>query len=119
MAKILIAEDSKTQLYYLKSILEQESHEIDTATDGEMAEKKAMSRRYDLIILDIVMPKKNGYEVCRFLKNKAEFKHIPILICSIKNLEIDKMWGLKQGASDFIVKPYNKDDLLASIQKYL
>lgn len=119
MAKILIVDDSKTQLHYLKSILEEQSHEIDTASDGKMAEQMAMSRTYDLIILDIVMPRKNGYEVCRFLKKKAEFKHVPILICSVKNLEIDRIWGSKQGASDFIVKPYKEDDLLALVQKHL
>jgi twitching motility two-component system response regulator PilH len=116
---MFIADDSKTQLTYIKNILVEKSHNIDTATDGEMAEKMALSDKYDLVILDIVMPKKNGYEVCRVLKKSTQYKDRPILICSVKNLEIDKIWSMKQGASDFIVKPYKKDDLLASIEKYL
>jgi twitching motility two-component system response regulator PilH len=119
MSKILIADDSATGRLFIAKILEENSHEIDMAADGEMAENMAMSGSYDLIILDVVMPHKNGFQVCRDLKKTEKLKNTPILMCTIKGMESDKFWAKKQGASDFIVKPFSKQQLIEYVNRLL
>ncbi len=119
MARILIAEDSATDLEYIKSALKETGHELIVAMDGEEAERKAKTENPDLIILDVVMPKKNGYQVCRDLKKDEKFKNIPIIMVTSKSQESDKFWGKKQGADEYITKPYEPIDLLLAVKKYL
>jgi twitching motility two-component system response regulator PilH len=119
MAKILIAEDSETELRLIKEILKETSHEIITAADGEEAERKALEESVDMVILDVVMPKKNGFQVCRDLRTNKSFSTVPIIMVSSKNQESDKAWGLKQGATEYITKPFAPLDLLVAIKKHL
>lgn len=119
MARILVAEDSITDLQYIKESLKDTGHEIITAMDGEEAEQKARSENIDLIILDIVMPKKNGFQVCRSLKKDEQFKHIPIIMTTSKTQESDKFWGLKQGADEYLTKPFEPIDILLAVKKHL
>jgi len=119
MAKILIAEDSATELRLIKDILKETSHDIITACDGEEAERMALEGSVDLVILDVVMPKKNGFQVCRDLRANKSFSIVPIIIVSSKNQESDKAWGLKQGATEYITKPFVPLDLLIAIKKHL
>ncbi len=119
MAKILVAEDSLTDLQYIKETLTGTGHEVITAMDGDEAEEKARSEAVDLIVLDVVMPKKNGFQVCRSLKKDEKFKHIPIIMTTSKTQESDRFWGLKQGADEYITKPFEPIDLLLAIKKHL
>lgn len=119
MGKILIADDSNTERLFISKILEEHAHEIDMAIDGEMAETMALKGAYDLIILDVVMPKKNGFQVCRDLKKTEKLKNTPILMCTIKGMQSDKFWAKKQGASDFIVKPFSKQQLIDHVNRLL
>lgn len=119
MARILIAEDSTTELAFLQEILKGTAHELLTAGDGLEAEKIARSTRIDLIILDVIMPGKNGFQVCRSLKKDPKFCHIPIIILTSKSGESDKFWGMKQGANEYIVKPYEPVDILLAVKKHL
>lgn len=119
MAKILVADDSATELKFIREVLKEGNHEIITAGDGEEAEKKARSEAVELVILDIVMPKKNGYQVCRELRTDSKLGSIPIIMLSSKNLESDKLWGLKQGANEYLTKPVTPIDLLHAVKKHL
>ncbi len=119
MARILVAEDSVTDLEYVRNTLKDTGHEIVTAADGEEAEKKIRSERFDLIILDVIMPKKNGFQVCRDLKRDAELKDIPVIMITSKSQESDRFWGMKQGANEYITKPYEPDELLSAVKKYI
>jgi DNA-binding response OmpR family regulator len=119
MAKILLAEDSNTDLAYLMEALKKTSHEIITARDGQEAEAKAKSEGVDLIVLDVIMPKKNGFQVCRSLKKDPAMQHIPIILTTSKSGESDKFWGKKQGADEYITKPYEPVDILLAIKKHL
>lgn len=119
MARILIAEDSATDMEYIKNALKETGHELIFATDGEEAERKAKTENPDLIILDVVMPKKNGYQICRDLKKDERFKNIPIIMVTSKSQESDKFWGKKQGADEYITKPFEPIDLLLAVKKYL
>lgn len=119
MARILLAEDSATELSYLQEILKDTPHELSYATNGLEAEEKARSGLYDLIILDVVMPKKDGFRICRSLKRDERFKHIIIILTTSKDGESDKFWGRKQGADEYITKPFEPDELLSAVKKHL
>ncbi|MDW7646180.1 MAG: response regulator [Desulfuromonadales bacterium] len=119
MAKILIADDSPTELAFLQETLKGTSHEIIIARDGKEAEEKARTQPVDLIILDVVMPNKNGFQVCRDLKKDPKFSSIPIIITTSKSGDSDKFWGKKQGADEYITKPYEPVDILLAIKKHL
>ncbi len=119
MAKILIAEDSETELAYLQDILNSTPHEITTTRDGLAAEAAVRSNRFDLIILDVIMPGKNGFQVCRQLKTDPALTDIPVILLTSKSEASDKFWGKKQGANAYITKPYDPMELLLEMKKLL
>ncbi|WP_305046985.1 response regulator transcription factor [Geoalkalibacter sp.] len=119
MAKILLVEDSNTDLTFLQKTLQVLPHELITAKDGEDAEAKVAAQKVDLIVLDVIMPKKNGFQVCRTLKKDPRFQHIPIIITTSKTAESDKFWGERQGADEYLTKPLAPAELLATVKKYL
>lgn len=112
---ILVVEDSPTDQKYLTDILLKKGYQVSTAESGEEAITKARQLQPDLVLMDIVLPGQNGYQVTRELTNDARTKHIPVIICSTKGQETDRVWGLRQGARDYIVKPVGQADLLAKI----
>lgn len=116
--RILVAEDSAVDLAFIKAVLGETHHEIIVATDGEEAERKARSEDIDLILLDVIMPKKNGFQVCRDLKRDEKCRRIPIILLTSKLQESDKFWGLKQGANEYITKPFEPIDLLIAVKKH-
>jgi twitching motility two-component system response regulator PilH len=119
MAKILVAEDSMTELQMIKDILKDTSHDIISSADGEEAEKKARTEAVDMIILDVIMPKKNGFQVCRDLRADKKFSSLPIIMVSSKDQESDKAWGMKQGATEYLTKPFTPLELILAVKKHL
>ena len=119
MAKILIADDSLAELQIFQAALQSTGHTIVTAMDGEAAEAKVKSEKIDLIILDVVMPKKNGFQVCRDIKSNDQYKNIPVIMVTSKDQESDKFWGMKQGANEYLIKPFTQEDLLKAVKKYI
>ncbi len=119
MAKILIADDSVAELQILQQTLQSTGHSIITVLDGEAAEEKIKSEKIDLIILDVIMPKKNGFQVCRDIKSNDQYKKIPIIMVTSKDQESDKFWGMKQGADEYLTKPFKPEDLLKAVKKYI
>ena len=119
MAKILIIEDSQTDIQFIKSVLQPLGHTLAVAMDGEEGERMIRAEPYDLIILDVVMPKKNGFQLCRDIKKDEALKHIPILILTSKDQDSDKLWGEKQGADAFLKKTGDAMELLVAIRKLL
>lgn len=117
MAKILIAEDSITDSKYIESILEDKGYELIFAKDGEEAERLIQNEIFDLILLDVVMPKKNGFQLCRQIKKNEKTKHIPVVLITSKREESDIFWGKMQGADEYITKPFEPIDLLVVIRK--
>lgn len=118
MAKILIAEDSDTELAFLMEILKETNHEITVTRDGLEAEAAAKTGAFDLVILDVIMPGKNGFQVCRTLKKDPKCT-APIILLTSKSENSDKFWGMKQGADEYITKPYNPVDLLLAIRQHI
>ncbi len=119
MAKILIADDSLAELQILSQALQPTGHTILTVMDGEAAEAKVKSEKIDLVILDVIMPKKNGFQVCRDIKSNDQYKNIPVIMVTSKDQESDKFWGMKQGADEYLTKPFKPEDLLKAVKKYI
>lgn len=113
--KILIVDDSPTERQYLNEILVKGGFDVVTSDSGEDALAKAKMLKPDLILMDVVMPGMNGFQATRAITRDAETKNIPVLICTTKSQETDKIWGLRQGAADYMVKPVQPDELLAKI----
>lgn len=112
---ILVVDDSKTVLSATARTLQSQGFRVLTATDGEHALAIARRERPTLIVLDIIMPKINGFEVCRQLKSDPGTKDIKILLFSCKNQDSDRFWGMRQGADCYMTKPFEDDELLETI----
>jgi len=119
MSKILIADDSLVEIKILEGILETTGHQIVIARNGEEAEKTAKDFRPDLIFLDVVMPKKNGFQVCRDLRHDPLFKTTPIILLTSKSQDSDRFWGKQQGATEYVTKPYQAEQIIEILAKYL
>ncbi len=119
MAKILIADDSLAELQIFQQALQPLGHTIVTVMDGEAAEEKLRAEKVDLIILDVIMPKKNGFQVCRDIKSNDQLKNIPVIMVTSKDQESDKFWGMKQGADEYLTKPFKAEDLVKTVKKYI
>ncbi len=116
---ILVVDDSPTALKITSDTLSEQGFRVLAASDGEEALEIASRLLPDLIVLDIILPKKNGFQVCRQLKTESATKDIKILMLSSKNQASDRFWGQKQGADAYITKPFEDEELIAAIQALL
>ena len=112
---VLVVDDSPTDRQYLSDILAKNGYKVTTAESAEEALAKVKQLRPDLVLMDVVMPGQNGFQATRTLARDESTKHIPVIICTTKGQETDKVWGMRQGARDYIVKPVAAADLLAKI----
>jgi len=117
MAKILIVEDEESILMALEDNLKMEGYEVESAVNGEEGLSKAKERQFDLIILDIMLPRLDGFEVCKRLRQAGNMT--PILMLTAKSQEIDKVLGLELGADDYVTKPFSPRELLARVKALL
>ena len=118
-SKILVVEDSPTYLRKITDFLQGLGYEVITAIDGEEALEKAVRENPSLIVLDVILPKKNGFQVCRQLKTSPATQDIKILMITSKSQDSDRFWGLKQGADEYLTKPFVEDVLLANVSRLL
>jgi twitching motility two-component system response regulator PilH len=116
---ILVVDDSPTALRLAAAPLRAQGYRVLTAVDGEQALEAALRDRPDLIVLDIILPKKNGFQVCRQLKSTPETQDIKIVLLSSKSQSSDRFWGIQQGADRYITKPFADDELLAGVRELL
>jgi twitching motility two-component system response regulator PilH len=116
---ILVVEDSPTELRGIATLLEKEGYQVVTATDGEEALHVAATRHPQVVLLDIVLPKGNGFQVCRQLKTAPETRDLKIIIVTSKTQESDRFWGLRQGADDYVMKPFDPQKLLGAVARLL
>ncbi len=126
MSRILVVEDSLSQREMISELLKGNGLTVDVAGDGLEAletlsqmTKNAAETLPNLIVLDIVMPRMNGYELCRRLKSDPKIQKIPIVMCSSKGEEFDRYWGMKQGADAYIAKPFQPAELIGTIKQLL
>jgi twitching motility two-component system response regulator PilH len=112
---ILVVDDSATERHVLSELLSRHGYQVISACTGEEGIEKARKEQPNLILMDVVMPGLNGYQATRTLTRDEATRHIPIILCTSKGQETDRIWGLRQGALDYLVKPVNAGDLLAKI----
>jgi twitching motility two-component system response regulator PilH len=119
MALILIVDDSPTELHTMRKALEKEGYQVESASDGEEAVQKAQQLKPDLIFMDIVMPRMDGFRATRALANDPATRAIPIIMITSKGEESDRFWGMRQGAVDYLVKPVSPAQLREKAQAAL
>ncbi len=113
--KVLIVDDSPTERYFLTELLTKNGFNVSVAESAEEALLKLKAHTPDLILMDVVMPGQNGFQLTRQLSKDPATQHIPVIMCTSKNQQTDRIWGLRQGARDYITKPVKADDLLGKI----
>ena len=119
MVKVLIVDDSQTLRQMVNELLTKQAIKVIEAASGLEGLEKVQEDAPDLVIVDLVMPQMNGYELCRFLKNNPTTQQIPVLICSTKSQDFDRYWGMKQGADAYLTKPFQPAELLRTIKVLL
>ena len=117
--QVQVVDDSPTDRQALSNLLQREGYDVTTAVDGEDALAKIAANPPPLIVLDIILPKMNGYQVLRQLRSDRGTRHIKVILVSSKNQESDRFWGMKQGADDYIAKPYPDEALLSAVARQL
>ncbi len=116
--KILVVDDSKTELHYLSDLLLKRGYSVRTADSGDEAMKRLAEDRPDLILMDVVMPGQNGFQLTRTITRDPRYLGLPVIMCTSKSQETDRVWGLRQGARDYVVKPVKADELVAKIKQF-
>lgn len=116
MGTILVVEDTLSEMELMSHYLRESGYTVINAVSAKEAFTLAVERKPDVIVTDIVMPGMSGFELCRNLKKHPATETVPIVICTSKNQEIDRLWGLKQGADAYITKPFTRDQLVRTIK---
>lgn len=119
MARILIVDDSPTEMFKMTELLQKQGHEVLSAEGGEQGVAMAKSELPDLILMDVVMPGINGFQATRQITRNPSTSSIPVLMVTTKNQETDRLWGERQGASGYLTKPIDSDQLLKEVSKFL
>ncbi len=119
LKKILIVDDSMAEIRLMQAVLEQAGYWSVAISDPTRIEQTLEMERPGLILLDVVMPQRNGFQVCRELKSSAEFGRIPIVMVTSKDGDSDRYWGQMQGADGYVVKPFTREQLLMEVRRFL
>lgn len=119
MSTVLVVDDSQTVRQMLSELLQKGGLTVVEAVNGLEAKAKIQAKLPDLVITDLIMPEMNGYELCRWMKNDPSAQNIPILVCSTKDQEFDRYWGMKQGADAYITKPFQPGEMLQTVKQLL
>ena len=114
--KVLVVDDSKTELMFLTDLLQKNGFAVTTAENAEEAQRRLEQAKPDLILMDVVMPGQNGFQLTRTISRDPRFADVPIIMCTSKNQETDRVWGMRQGARDYITKPVDQAELLTKIK---
>ena len=119
MAKVMIVDDSPTEVHVLQTMLTKNGHEVIVATSGEEGVEMAKTEMPDLVLMDVVMPGMNGFQATRQLSKNTETASIPVIMVTTKDQETDKVWAMRQGAKDYIVKPVQEKALIEHVNMVL
>lgn len=119
MKKILIVDDSQAETLLIERMLGAAGYAALSVNDPLEVERMVAAQRPDLILLDVIMPRRNGFQICRDLKQNAEYSKVPILVVTSKNTESDRFWAKQQGADGYVAKPFTEQELLLGVSKLL
>jgi twitching motility two-component system response regulator PilH len=117
--KILLVDDSKTELHHLSDVLGKRGYKVRTAENADDAMRRLAEDKPDLILMDVVMPGQNGFQLTRNITRDPRWSTVPVIMCTSKNQETDKVWGMRQGARDYLTKPVKEKTLLSLINEAL
>jgi twitching motility two-component system response regulator PilH len=115
---VLVVDDSKTELMFLTDLLQKNGFAVKTAENADDAMRRLEEEQPDLILMDVVMPGQNGFQLTRAITRDPRFVDVPVIMCTSKNQETDKVWGMRQGARDYVVKPVDPKELVAKIRAF-
>ncbi len=118
ISNILLVDDSKTELHVLSDMLTKRGFHVRTAASGDEAMRRLAEAKPDLILMDVVMPGQNGFQLTRAITRDPRFADVPVIMCTSKSQETVRVWGLRQGARDYVVKPVQADELIAKIRQF-
>ncbi len=116
MTVVLVVEDTASEQDVIVSYLVEGGYTVISAANGQEALKKIEGKKPDVVVTDLVMPGMSGLELCRSLKKNSTTKDVPIIACTSKNQELDKLWGMKQGINIYITKPFSREDILRAVR---
>jgi chemotaxis family two-component system response regulator PixH len=116
MGTILIVEDTPSEMELISHYLRQSGYSVVGAVSAKEALSRAVELKPDVIITDVVMPGMSGFELCRSLKKHPVTEHVPVILCTSKSQEIDRLWGMKQGASAYLMKPFTSEQLVRVVR---
>jgi twitching motility two-component system response regulator PilH len=116
--KVLIVDDSPAQVKLMQGLLETEGYKPVGINDPRRVEEAIAAERPSLILLDVIMPERNGFQICRELKSNAEYSAIPVIMVTSKDSVSDKYWGEQQGADGYVTKPFTRDELLRAVRRF-
>ncbi len=119
MGTILVVEDSATQRQMMTEFLEGKDFQVTIARNGVEALERILDSSPDVVLLDVLLPQMNGYEVCRRIKKTPKTQDIPVIMCSAKTTEVDRYWGLKVGADAYLGKPFKQTELMEAIKRLI
>jgi len=119
MSTILVVDDSPMLREMISGLLDKSGLTITVAKDGQEAKDKILANPPDLVVLDVVMPNMNGYELCRWVKSNPPTQNVLVILCSSKSEEFDRYWGIKQGADAYVIKPFRPGELLGTVKTLL
>jgi twitching motility two-component system response regulator PilH len=116
MGTILIVEDTPSEMELISHYLQESGYSVIGAMNAKAALSQAIEQKPDVIITDVVMPGMSGFELCRSLKKHPETEQVPIIICTSKSQQIDRLWGMRQGADFYLIKPFTREQLLRAVR---
>lgn len=118
ISKILIVDDSPTEALFMSDLLGKKGFKVSVAGNSEQAMSRLEAEAFDLILMDVVMPGQNGFQLTRTITRDPRFTDVPVIMCTSKNQETDRVWGMRQGAKDYVVKPVVPEELIAKIKQF-
>ena len=118
LKKILVVDDSPSQVRLIEGLLEQEGYRPVGLVDPKLIEETIEAEHPSVILLDVVMPDRNGFQVCRDLKGNAQYSAIPVILVTSKDSASDKFWGKQQGADGYVTKPFTREELLRAVRQF-
>jgi twitching motility two-component system response regulator PilH len=118
LKKVLIVDDSPAQVKLMQGLLETEGYQPVGINDPRRVEEAIAAERPSLILLDVIMPERNGFQICRELKSNAQYNTIPVIMVTSKDSVSDKYWGQQQGADGYVTKPFTRDELLRAVRRF-
>ncbi|ABB56886.1 response regulator transcription factor [Synechococcus elongatus] len=116
MSTVLVVEDTASEMELITTYLRNSGYTVIGAADAKEALNKVSQFKPDVVVTDVVMPGMSGFELCRSLKKNPETEKLPVIVCSSKNQEIDRLWAMKQGADAYVIKPFQQEDLVKAVR---